>query len=83
MELIILIEKLKDMGLNIPGDVQIIGYDGLRALNVGAYQLSSIEQPVKDMAVTCVNHLMKLINKESVDGLTILPVSFVDGGTTR
>ncbi|WP_246240203.1 LacI family DNA-binding transcriptional regulator [Anaerocolumna sedimenticola] len=79
----IIIEKLKKMGLNIPMDVQIIGYDGLRALNVGAYQLSSIKQPVKDMAVTSVNHLMKLINKEPVDELTILPVSFVDGGTTR
>ncbi|WMJ89023.1 LacI family DNA-binding transcriptional regulator [Anaerocolumna sp. MB42-C2] len=79
----IIIEKLKQMGLNIPMDVQVIGYDGLRALNVGAYQLSSIKQPVKDMAFTCVNHLMKLINKETIEDLTILPVSFVDGGTTR
>ncbi len=79
----IIIEKLKKMGVKIPMDVQIIGYDGLRALNVGDYQLSSIEQPVQDMAVTCVNHLMKLINKEQVEELTILPVSFVDGGTTK
>ncbi len=79
----IIIEKLQEMGLKIPEDVQVIGYDGLRALNVGNYQLSSIAQPVQDIAVTCVDNLMKLINKEPVEGLTILPVFFVDGGTTK
>jgi LacI family transcriptional regulator len=79
----IIIEKLKELEVKIPEDVQVIGYDGLRALNVGNYQLSSIKQPVKEMAVMCVLQLMKLINKEPVEGLTILPVTFVYGGTTK
>ncbi len=79
----IIVEKLKELKVKIPGDVQVIGYDGLKALNVGNYQLSSIKQPVKDMAEMCVTQLMRLINKEPVEDLTILPVTFVDGGTTK
>lgn len=75
--------KLRDMNIRIPEDVQIIGYDGLRVLNTGDYAVSSIAQPVKDMAVACVDALVKMIEKKPVEDGVILPVRFVDGGTTR
>ncbi len=80
---LIIVEKIKSMGIRIPEDVQVIGYDGLRILNIGSYLISSIEQPIRDMAVTAVHHLMKLINKEPVPSLTILPVTFAYGSTTK
>ena len=39
--------------------------------------------PVKEMAVTCVDTLIKLIEKKPVERRIILPVTFVEGGTTR
>lgn len=75
--------KLRDMNIRIPEDVQIIGYDGLRVLNTGDYAVSSIAQPVKDMAVACVDALVKMIEKKPVEDGVILPVRFVEGGTTK
>ena len=76
-------KKLREMGIRIPEDVQIIGYDGIKILNVGDYAVSSIAQPVKEMAVACVDTLTRLIDKKTVEPNIILPVHFVEGGTTR
>ena len=45
--------------------------------------VSSIEQPVQEMAVACADVLLKLIEKKPVESSIILPVRFVDGGTTK
>lgn len=49
--------------MRVPEQVQLIGYDGLRVLNVGDYAVSSIAQPVRRMAMSCVDVLLKLIEK--------------------
>lgn len=76
-------QKLREMGKRVPEDVQVIGFDGLRLINQGPYLVSSIEQPVGQIAEEAVENLLKLCNHEEVAELTILPVRFVDGGTTR
>ena len=63
--------------------VQVIGHDGLKRMNNGPYLLSSIVQPVEEMARVGVRNLLGLIRKEAVEPLTILPVTFAEGGTTR
>lgn len=83
IQAIIVKEKLKELKIRVPEDVQIIGYDGLRALNYGDYAVSSIAQPVEKMAKMCVDVLIKQINKETCEQKIILPVNFVEGGTTR
>ncbi|MCI9123475.1 MAG: LacI family DNA-binding transcriptional regulator [Eubacterium sp.] len=77
------LELLRQMDIQVPRDVQLVGHDGLRRMNRGAYMLSSIAQPVEEMAVASVENVIQLIHKEQVDHLTILPVTFVYGGTTR
>ena len=79
----VILKKLRELGVSVPRQVQLIGYDGLRVLNVGDYVVSSIEQPVQEMAVACADVLLKLIEKKPVESSIILPVRFVDGGTTK
>ena len=80
---VVILKKLRELGVRVPEQVQLIGYDGLRVLNVGDYAVSSIAQPVRRMAMSCVDVLLKLIEKKPVGDSVILPVKFVDGGTTR
>ncbi len=80
---VMIVKKLKEMGIRVPEEVQVIGYDGLRILNVGDYPVSSISQPIKEMAKVSVEILIKMINKEEITGDIILPVCFVEGGTTK
>ncbi|HAH62195.1 MAG TPA: hypothetical protein DCL73_08890 [Treponema sp.] len=80
---VLVTEKLQQLGVKIPEEVQVIGYDGLKILNVGDYAVSSIAQPIKNMATASIKALLGLINKEAVEKNIILPVQFVEGGTTR
>lgn len=77
------VEKLRREGIRIPEDVQIIGYDGLTVLNRGPLYVSSIRQPIQEMARCCVEQVMRVIHREPAQMLTVLPVEFAEGGTTR
>lgn len=79
---VVIKEKLVRMGIRIPEEVQIIGYDGVRTHQFGAYPVSSIAQPVEEMASVCVDRLLRMIGKEPVERKIVLPVCFVDGKTT-
>lgn len=78
-----LLNQTKKLGIRVPEEVQIIGHDGLRMMNRGNYLVSTIVQPVKEMAEKSVEIVLKKIRGEETDIMTILPVKFADGGTTR
>ena len=79
----VLLTQMRKLGIQVPEEVQIIGHDGLRMMNRGGYMVSSIAQPVEEMARKSVDMVLKKIRGEETEILTILPVKFVDGGTTR
>lgn len=75
------INVLKKMGLRVPEDVQVIGFDGVRLLGDLGYPCSTIVQPVGEMAQMCV----ELLLQESLSArppLICLPVAYGYGGTT-
>ena len=75
-------EMLREMGLRVPQDVQLIGFDGT-ALHMGrALECSTIVQPVPLLAETCVDILLKE-EKNDLPSLLCLPVNYAPGGTTR
>lgn len=73
---------LKDMGVRVPEDVQIIGYDGIRKFGTEEYYCSTIVQPVAEIAETCVDMVLET-EKSRVPSLVCLPVTYAPGGTTR
>lgn len=77
-----IIGSLKAMGLRIPEDVQVIGYDGIRHFGDLDYTCSTIVQPVEDMAETCVELVLEKGDSKS-PSLICLPVQYACGGTTR
>ncbi len=73
---------LAELGLRVPEDVQIIGFDGIRRFGGEALYCSTILQPVEKMAETCVDLLLAK-DRSNIPALVCLPVSYVSGGTTR
>lgn len=73
---------LAKMGVCVPGDVQIIGFDGLRRLSDENYYCSTIVQPVEQIAQTCVNILLSE-DRSAMPAMICLPVSYGAGETTR
>lgn len=73
---------LKEMGVRVPEDVQLIGYDGLPNSISGEYCCSTIVQPIRQMAETAVELLLSMDTTKRC-GLICLPVTYQQGGTTR
>ena len=73
---------LKKKGIRVPEDVQIIGYDGIRDYYSGSYHCSTIVQPIREIAQTCVDLILQK-NRSSLPSLVLLPVQYAPGGTTR
>jgi len=73
---------LREMGVSVPRDVQIIGYDGIRRFGTDAFYCSTIVQPVAKMAQTSVELLLSK-DRSNIPALVCLPVSYAPGGTTR
>lgn len=74
---------LRKMGKRVPEDVQIIGFDGQRMKESEDYLVSTIVQPIQQMAESAVDRLLAVIAKHPVVKRTVLPVHFMAGGTTR
>lgn len=76
-----IINSLKGMGLRVPEDVQIIGFDGSRHFGDMELYCSTIVQPVEEIAETCVSMILEK-NLLQAPSLLCLPVSYAYGGTT-
>ena len=77
-----IIRTLRKMGLRVPEDVQVIGFDGIRMFGDLEPVVSTIQQPVQEIAETCVNTVLSK-HLANVPSLICLPVSYLFGGTTR
>lgn len=74
--------SLQGMGVRVPEDVQMIGYDGVPYLEGKELLCSTIVQPLERIAETCVNLVLDN-HPEKAPSLVCLPVSYAYGGTTR
>ncbi len=76
-------EELEEMGKRVPEDIQIIGYDGLQFLNQGKPIVSSIAQPLHEIAKQAVKSLTDMIENGKAEDVTNIPVTFHEGSTTK
>ena len=77
-----IIRLLRSMGIRVPEDVQVIGFDGIRIFGDMEYAVSTIVQPVPEIAEACVSTVLSrhMFAKPS---LICLPVRYAPGGTTK
>lgn len=76
---------MQALGKSCPDDYQLIGFDGLKTAENQDYLLSTIAQPIDQMANAAVELLMTLIKgpEQPSSHRVVLPVHFREGGTTR
>lgn len=77
-----IMKMLRRLGVDVPRDIQLIGYDGIRFFGDADYLCSTIVQPVPDIAELCVRLLLDKSIREK-PSLLCLPVTYAYGGTTR
>ncbi len=77
-----IIRLLKDMRIRVPEDVQVIGFDGIRMFGDMELVVSTIVQPVSEIAEACVSTVLSK-HLSSKPSLICLPVHYAPGGTTK
>lgn len=77
-----IINSLRGMGVRVPEDVQVIGFDGTRLFGDLEYYCSTIVQPVDEIAEVCVNMVLE-DGDTKAPSLVCLPVYYAYGGTTK
>ncbi len=74
------IKECRRLGRKVPEQVKVVGYDGIQL--VGADDVTTIEQPIKEMGKLLIGRLVQQMAGEEAPLETILPVRLLERGTT-
>jgi len=75
------IDIAEDLGYKVPEDLKIVGYDGAEATRILLPKLTTIMQPIDEMADIAVNMLIERITDNSAGYDQVLPVKVWRGKT--
>lgn len=78
----IIMHNLKKAGLEIPRDVQIIGFDGIRDYATAELICSTLVQNIESIAEMSVETVLSE-ERMGIPSLVCLPVEYAYGGTTK
>lgn len=59
-----LIKRLKELGIDVPKDIKVVGYDNLAFSSMLGIDLPSVEQNISDLGSSAVKLLMQLIKQK-------------------
>ena len=76
------IQVCRKLKKKIPEDIKLVGFDDVILAGLISPQISTIHQPIKEMAETAVDLLLKASDGVMVPKRTILPVTYIERETT-
>ena len=79
MTAILTMKITDDLGIKVPQDLKIVGYDGTQFVENYFPQLTTIKQPIKEIAELLVDVLLAKIAGKEVQESYILPISLLTG----
>ncbi|NJM06596.1 LacI family transcriptional regulator [Candidatus Gracilibacteria bacterium] len=75
------LDDCQAMGLRVPEDIAVVGFDGVVGRIRPARYLTTIRAPWADVAERALDLLMKIIDGEEVAAETVFPVQLIIGDT--
>ena len=54
------------LNLDVPGDVSVVGFDGVRAAGWSSFDLATVQQPVESMAEAAVSMLLERVDNDAL-----------------
>ncbi len=76
------LQVCRKLGLSVPEDMKIVGFDDVNIASLTTPQLTTVHQPVKEMAEIAVNLIQDAVTGKLVPKRTVLPVRLVERETT-
>lgn len=78
----LVLQIAKENGICVPKDLKVIGVDGTKATLTFVPELTTIQQPIEEIARVAADTLIRWMNGETVASQTNLPVQLIQGITT-
>lgn len=75
------ISAISDLGLSVPNDISVIGFDGIEFANYYCPKLTTLRQPNEKIASKSVKLLLRLIHGEKPTHHDLLDVEFIKGAS--
>jgi LacI family transcriptional regulator len=76
-----MVEECERLGIRVPHDLAIVGFDGIVPRIKPAYVLTTVRAPWEALAATAVDLVLEIIAGKEVAQETVLPVELVVGQT--
>ncbi|NLI21524.1 MAG: LacI family transcriptional regulator [Clostridiales bacterium] len=78
-------EAVSDMGLTIPGDISVVGYDGIPMMQLMKPRLTTIRQDTGRIGAEAARKLVALIEspKTAIPEIMVIPCTLLEGETVR
>ncbi len=70
------VRALRDLGLSVPGDISVVGFDGIDICRFTVPRLTTVEQPVEEIARRSVNLLLDMMEKNTVPRHILVKADF-------
>ncbi len=77
------IQAARGKGFRIPQDIQVVGFDDIRMASLLTPALTTIRQPIEDMARTAVDILRRMVDGEEHQTMHLLPVELIERDSTK
>jgi DNA-binding LacI/PurR family transcriptional regulator len=77
-----LMDALRGLGIRVPDDVGIVGFDGIPYARISNPRLTTIAAPSAEMGRVAASSLIRAIHEGSLPEGVVLPVEFVVGEST-
>lgn len=78
-----ILQYCHEHGINVPEQLQVVGFDDVELCQLTTPHLTTIHQPVKKMAEVAVNSIIGRRSKKVIATRTVLPVELKVRGSTR
>ena len=76
------LKACKESGRKVPEQLKIIGYDGISLRGLLTPVITTIRQPIQDMAARAVDLILEQVEGNKVAMEHVFPVELIEGGTT-
>lgn len=77
------IQYANSLGLRIPDDIQVVGFDDTFVSGLTTPTITTIHQPIREMAQSTAEMMIKAIEEKETPSSVILPVSLVKRESTK
>ncbi|MGN0729525.1 LacI family DNA-binding transcriptional regulator [Treponema sp.] len=75
--------RLKQLGYSVPGDISIIGFDGLPIADFYCPRITTIKQSSEDLAIQGLKTFIDCVEKKSSAVHKIIPFEFIEGESVK